>query len=314
MNTRICVAVLVGLMLAGQLWVDDSAHAQGDGGRKKGKGGQVVLILTLPDFQDPPNVDVNPCKNDEFPSHVSEATGLVKNDQEKVSLEVDGDVVKVVPDSVPGSSIGFSFFTDEEFEVEYTQWLIACAKKGTDRPYEDGSEKRYWVRKPTQGSVVPGLLAQVAAAVTAPDIIWPNRDPEHGWIYVNVANDLRIAPKPLVRFEVTISNITGSVSGWAQGTPSLVTFESGEPGRGRTECTYEAAIEPYDPDKPGLCHYRYKKSSAIAPGPQHAFVPRTTLSWEITSSAPLAVADGTTWTEEPLQVAEIQAIEVLVQD
>ncbi|MGB3734925.1 MAG: hypothetical protein WA964_08220, partial [Ilumatobacter sp.] len=164
----------------------------------------------------------------------------------------------------------------------------------------------YWVRRPTPGSIVPGLLETLAGKLVAPKPTYTPFDDEFGWIYVQVTTDFRVAPTAEVYEELTITNVVDTATGWVRATPSRLTFRPGEPGGSLVECTYEQSQAPYSPGVPGACSYAYQQSSAI--GVNDVFVNRTTLYWEITSSSPLVIEDNQSWREDAIAVAEIQAV------
>jgi hypothetical protein len=283
------------------------------------KDGGATTIGSLDGFENPPNADkngsgyVNPCLGREgFEAHVSKPTGLVKSDVDKISVAFDGNVIKFESTSAPGGSVGISIAIDPTFEVEYVEWRTACAPAEDSllSAYEDGTERRYWIKRPTQGSVVPDLVAQVTANLAAPDVFWPNVDPEFGWVYVTIDNDVRIAPMANVRREARVGNLVGSVSAWVEASPSQIVFEPGEPGSPGMSCSYESATAPYAIEFASSCFYRYANSSSIGTVVADAFVTRTTVSWEIASSGPLTYSDPESWREETIQVAAVQAIEI----
>ncbi len=264
-----------------------------------------------------PNADrngrgyVNPCLgHDGHEAHVSRRTGLVMNDVDKVSAQVNGDVIKFESNSTPGGSIGFSASIDDTFQVEYVEWVTACAPTEDSAPgqFEDGNSDRYWIRRPTQGSLVPDLIAEVVADLPAPDILWPTKDPEFGWIYVNVSSDIRVDPVADVRKQRSVSNLVGSATAWVQATPSQVNFAPGEPGKAEIACTYASATAVYNPQRATGCFYKYQNSSAISTAADSAFLARTSLSWAITSSGPLTYNNPLSWRQELIQVAEVQAL------
>ena len=236
----------------------------------------------------------------------------MKNAVDKVTTQIDGNVVKVETSSTPGSSMGYALVIDPTFQVEYVEWHTACAPAVNSPSFEfqSGTEQRYWIKRPTQASIVPGLVAEVAANLEAPDIFWPNVDPEFGWVYVTVENDIRIDPVSNVRRTASVSNLVGSVSAWVEASPSKIVFDPGEPGSPGTACTYAAATALYAIEFASSCFYRYANSSSIATVVDNAFVTRTTMSWNIAASGPFTYADPESWREETIQVAAVQAIEI----
>ena len=283
------------------------------------KDGSAATSTALNGFNNPPGADkngsgyVNPCLGYEgFEAHVSRRTSLVKNDVDDLALESGGDVLRFELTLAPGTSHGYSVDFDTSYQVEYVQWVTACAP-AVDSPtseFLDDTERRYWIKRPTQASIVPGLVANVVADLEAPDIFWPNIDPEFGWVYVTVDNDVRIAPVSNVRKTASVSNLVGSVSAWVEATPSQIVFEPGEPGSPGTACTYEAATAAYAIEFASSCSYRYANSSSIGTVVENAFVTRTTMSWTIAASGPFTSADPESWREETIQVAAVQAIEI----
>jgi len=281
----------------------------------QGKIGTEILA----DFQDPPGANknaasyVNPClDHDGYEAHVSRSTGISKNTTEDIGYELSGETKTLQSSVTPGNVLGFSFVTDPTFEVEYVQWLTACAtdEAADASGFEAGTIQLYWIRRPTQEGIISSLFAGVIERLKAPDISWPNKDPEFGWVYVTVDNDIRISPVEAVREQVTVSNLLGSVTAWVQATPSRIEFVSGEPGSTGTRCSYESATAPFRIDASSYCTYRYENSSSIGTEVPNAFVTRTTLFWEITSSGPLTYNDPESWRSEPIQVAAVQAIEI----
>lgn len=274
--------------------------------------GGFELAVQLPGWANPPGhaPSVNPCAdNVDFPRHVSERTQLVKNDLEQVTSELpDGTILESEQTRGPGvpGSTGFWAIEDQDFEVEYVQWEIACATDDELETRDADTVRRYWVRVPTPASIVPDILRNIGGKLGAPDITYTPWDDEFGWIYVTVPTDFRVAPILEVYEELTISNVAGTATGWVRATPSRVVYQPGEPEGYPVECTYEQALLPYYPDVPGECSYTYQSSSAIAVN--DVFVTRTTLYWEITSSSPLIIEDNQAWREDSVAVAEIQAV------
>lgn len=279
--------------------------------------GQAGTADATPGFQNPSNADkgargyVNPCLGHEgFEAHVSRRTDLVKNAVENVSVVLDGNVLKFMTTSAPGTSLGYSAAFDPTFEVVYVEWVTACAPDvdSLSGAFEPGTEQRYWVKRPTQGAILPGLVAEVTRNLEAPDIFWPNADPEFDWVYVTVDNDLRIAPVANVRSQRTVSNLVGSVTVWVEATPSHIVFDPGEPDSRGTECSYEQATSAYAIEFASSCFYRYANSSSIAKVVKDAFVTRTSMYWDLSASGPLTTSDPESWREETIQVASVQAL------
>jgi len=273
----------------------------------------------LEDFRDPPGANknaasyVNPCLGHEgYEAHVSKSTGISKNSTKDIGYELSGETKTLQTSVSPGDVLGFSFVTDPTFEVEYVQWLTACATDEAADPsgFEAGTIQLYWIRRPTQEGIISSLFAGVIEQLKAPEISWPNKDPEFGWVYVTVENDIRISPVEAVREQVTVSNLLGSVTAWVQATPSRIEFVSGEPGSTGAECSYESATAPFTINAASYCFYRYENSSSIGTEVPNAFLTRTTLFWEITSSGPLTYNQPESWRQEAIQVAAVQAIEI----
>jgi len=270
-------------------------------------------------FADPPNADKsagdyrNPCRNEGFDYHVSQPTGLVRNDSNGTGFSVDGEAVETVATaSTPGTSIGFSLGVDDTFVIQSIEWATACApdQSAGVSQYEPGTTQRWWVTVPTPDAVFPDLLAEVSSRLAAPEVFWPNVDREFGWVYVQVDNDIRIDAVDDVRVSRSVSNLAGSVSVWIQAEPSGITFESGDPDGGIARCSYDQATAPYRLDRATHCSYSYEYSSAGA-GFHDAFTTRTTVDWDITASHPLTVDNPTSWRQESVQVAEVQAVEIV---
>lgn len=276
-------------------------------GATKGQGedqGTVIAYVELDGYANPPGHQPGHCTQDEFEGyrdHVSEATGIVRNDQEVSGYELPTGSVIVGYTGLPQR-----FDIEESFNVEYIRWRTGCAND--DDPFDIIDETLSWVRVPTQSSVVPGLLAELRGQLDAPTVTWPDRDRTFDWLYVNTPMDFRISPIESIRIEVTITNVAGSVNGWVQADPGTVVFDSGEPGADATACSYDDAISPYSIDAPGACSHRFSNSSAIMA--TATFPTTVSVLWDVTSSAPLAVNDSVSSFSEDIAVAEIQAIGV----
>ncbi len=276
--------------------------------------GLVATSADTPDFGNPANADksargyVNPCRDEEFPYHVSKRTGLVKNSGGDTAISFDGDETFTIRGTgVTGS--GFSAQVEDGFVTTQVEWVTACAPDESSvlGEYQPGTTRRFWITVPTPDTLFPGVLAEVAERLEAPQVTWAFRDVDFGWIYVRVDNDFRIEPIETVRAAASASNRVGSAAVWIEATPSIITFESGEPDGGFTQCTYEQATMPVNRDRATGCFYTYEWSSA-GQGPNDAFDTRTTIEWDVTASHPLTVNDPFSWTTESLQVAEIQAV------
>jgi len=288
-------------------------------GADKDKEGEASTANELDGHENPPGADknapsyVNPCLGHEgYEVHISKPTGITKNDVEELAVEIGGETTTVKSSSTPGDVLGFSLVLAPNFQVEYVQWLTACGldEDAVGPTYEPGSQRRYWIRRPTQESILPFIAAQVGENLKAPDITWPNKDPEFGWVYVTVENDIRISPVEEVYEVQTVGNLAGSVTVWVRATPNKIVFRSGEPGSSDIECSYEQATAPFNIDFPSSCFYKYENSSSIGTEVRDAFLTRTTLLWEITASGPLTANDPESWREQPIQVAAVQAIEI----
>jgi len=233
------------------------------------------------------------------------------SDTERVAIAVGDDAITVEVTGTPEADFGISFVADDSFEVEYVEWITACApeRDSASSAFESGTLNRFWIRRPTQAVLLPGLLAEVVASLPAPEILWPSADPEFGWIYVNTDSDVRINPVGIVRPPpVSVSNLVGSATAWVQATPTEVRFDPGEPNKSEIPCTYEAATAPYVPSRATGCMYKYTNSSAISTDADSAFVARTSVLWEITASGPLTSSNPLSWRQELVQVAEVQAL------
>lgn len=266
--------------------------------------GEVVTYVELAGFANPPGHQDGHCTQDEFEGyrdHVSEPTGLVRDDQEVSGYELPTGTVVVNYAGLPQR-----FDIEERFDVEFIRWRTGCAND--DDPFDIVDETLSWVRVPSQTSVVPDLLAELRGRLDAPTVTWPDRDREFGWLYVNAPMDFRITPIDTVRIDVTITNVAGSVTSWVRAEPGSVVFDSGEPDAQATICSYEHAIAPYSIEAPGVCAHRYSNSSAIMPAA--TFATTVSVLWDVTSSAPLAVNDGVSSFSENIAVAEVQALEV----
>jgi len=284
---------------------------------KEGSQGEIATSTLGEGFENPPNADkngpsyVNPCLgHEDYESHVSRSTGLVMNDIETVGVEFGDDTITVESSGFPAAGTDFSLTADSSFEVEFVQWMTACAPEADSAlsAFEPGTTTRYWIRRPTQEALVPGLLVEVGEALPAPEISWPSADPEFGWIYVNTESDVRIGPVGTVYRERTRSNLVGSATAWVEATPSEVRFDPGEPNKSEIPCTYESAIAQYIPSQATGCKYKYTNSSAISTDADSAFVARTSVLWEISASGPFTSANPLSWREDLVQVAEVQAI------
>jgi len=280
--------------------------------------GEVLASVTVPGYDNPPNADKaeggykNPCLGEvDFESHVSRSTGFVMDTVESVAFEVNGEAITSEVSSNP-TGLGFHASFDPSFEVEFVQWITACAPstESVQLAFQPGSVRRYWIRRPTPGAIVPGLYAELVAGLEAPTAVWPHADPEFDWVYVTVDNDLRIEPVEPDDIDITIGNLVGSVYVQLTATPSHITFNPGEPGSPGVPCTYEQATAPSSMDFSSSCVYTYANSSSIGTEVANHFVTTTTMYWDVTANVPLTYSDPESWRRETIQVAAVQSLEI----
>lgn len=177
----------------------------------------------------------------------------------------------------------------------------------TTQDYDPATWGVYWVPLVSQQTVVPALFARLWDYVEPPVVSWPSMDREFGWLYVRAPMDFRIEPVAAVSLTATVTNITGTVTGWVSATPVSVTLEPGEPGATPVTCPIEGAIAAYSPALPGACSYTYANSSAIAPGA--VFDVHASVLWRIETSDPTFGVDSVrTWSSSQVPVAEVQAV------
>lgn len=239
----------------------------------------------------------------------SEPAGLVMNDVDRVTITEDGDPlafdVRARENGLIDGEWAIETSIDHEFVVEYVQWRTGCRRPS------DGARTgvdRYWVRVPTNASVVAAALLEIFERLEAPYVQWPDRDREFGWVYVNVDNDLRIAPIAPISETRTESNVAGAVTVTVAAAPSAVAFESGEPGAGGVVCSYAAVTAPVFRDAASACYFRYSHSSSGEP--DSVFRATATLSWAVTATGGITVLDPLSSATESLAVAEVQSIVV----
>lgn len=205
-----------------------------------------------------------------------------------------------------------TFTDDSTWAAEvptHVYWLVGCRDPLTREslvPGPLGTTGGVWVPLVSQETVVPVLYAHLEEYLGAPLLSWPGEDREFGWLYVNTAQDFRIEAPATITLTASVANVTGSVSASVTATPTVVSFEPGEPGGSMVVCSVEAATAGYSVSVPG-CHYRYQHSSAISP--TNAFGTRTVLRWEITTTSTVFGDHALpTISYDTVEVAEVQAV------
>ena len=141
---------------------------------------------------------------------------------------------------------------------------------------------------------IPGARQYLSRRLLKPELILEPFDDETDSTFVQTAVDFRTNPAaldPIVFTADTGGPDTALVNGqptqirrWMTVTavPRLVVFESGDPlaDETRAECTPEQAVEPYVPETPGACSYRYLNSSSVETS--NAFDAVLSVEWDVT--------------------------------
>ena len=167
---------------------------------------------------------------------------------------------------------------------------------------------RFWVGVPRDIDLVEPALQAATELVPAPNVSWPTKDPDFGWVYVNTDTEWRIDNLVPVSATAEASNRIASASATVTATPVLTTLLPGEPGAGIGRCTPDQAAGAFYLDIISQCSYTYKNSSAISP--TDAFEATIEVSWMVETDVADAdpIDDLTTSWSEQLQVGEVQAL------
>lgn len=256
------------------------------------------------------SVNGDPCGNEPYTEFQSWATGRVKNDVIDVEYQF-------TPSQGVAAEGSFDYASFSPFEVvdlstisvetvTHQQWTVRCVDPSGE--HFSGPSHTFWVPMVSQEIVVPSLLAELQTLVTGPDVFFPVAQPGTGWLTVKAPMEIRVQPAEPVRLEVAVENVTGRAEAWAQATPVRVVFEPGERGGMPVTCSYAAATMGWDAERPSGCLYEYVNSSAISPTAR--FLTRTSVVWEVTTSAPGLAGEWVSYTDTEVGVAEVQAVVV----
>ena len=171
-----------------------------------------------------------------------------------------------------------------------------------------GATDRFWVGVPRDIDLVEPALQAATELVPAPNVSWPTKDPDFGWVYVNTDTEWRIDNLAPVSATAEASNRIASASATVTATPVLTTLLPGEPGAGIGRCTPDQAAGAFYLDIISQCSYTYKNSSAISP--TDAFEATIEVSWMVETDVADAdpIDDLTTSWSEQLQGGEVQAL------
>lgn len=163
----------------------------------------------------------------------------------------------------------------------------------------------FWVASPDPAVLVEPLFERLVEYLDPPEVTWPNRSPEHDWLFVKVPMDFRVNNLEPITVTASVTNILGTGTASVTATPSIVEFVSGEGGG--VSCSADDARLPYVARSPGSCAYTYVNSSSIVGG---TFDTTVTMQWDITSAPADSSLPATlnTVTAEALAVSEVQAV------
>ena len=279
-------------------------------GRVAGSGAKIAVEVSLGGFGTPPAVYTDPCA-DQDP--YTEFKSIRDDRRYKTATAELLDTVLAIRGTTQWAVFEndqVTFVDEQTWSTPVTThvwWITACFDPLTSQYQPPGGPgSAFWVPVVSQESVVPALYAHLEDYVVAPLLSWPGEDREFGWLYVNTAQDFRIDAPATITLTASVANVTGSVSASVTATPTVVSFEPGEPDGSMVVCSVEAATAGYSVSSPG-CHYRYQHSSAISP--TNAFGTRTVLRWEITTTSTVFGDHALpTISYDTVEVAEVQAV------
>jgi hypothetical protein len=205
----------------------------------------------------------------------------------------------------------------DEFDISlsvsiptHRQWRTWCEGLQGDPPVmveAPGSERFPWIELVSTDTLVPQIVEHLEEVLTEPALYWPGIDREHGWLYVQLPMDFRVAAQQPVTLHASVSNLAGSASAWVTATPVSVLFEPGEPNGQPIACTYPAATAGYHENRPNACAVTWHHSSSLSNTTYFPY--RITTVWNITSNATtLTTGNSPRSTTGNIQIAEIQAI------
>ncbi len=189
--------------------------------------------------------------------------------------------------------------------LEVKWWTRCLDAEGSEVA---GATDRFWVGVPRDVDLVDEAFDAAMELVPAPNVSWPTKDPEFGWVYVNTSTEWRVDNLEPVSATARASNRIATAEATVTATPEWVTLLPGEPGAGIGRCTPEQAAAPFYVKIISQCSYKYKNSSAISP--TSAFEAAIEVSWKVeTDVVDVEPFDDlvTSWSEQ-LQVGEVQAL------
>jgi hypothetical protein len=172
-----------------------------------------------------------------------------------------------------------------------------------------------WVEVPNRGpqDLVPLALRELKErAAPRPTPILQPLDQQFGWAYVHVPLDVRVSTATWAPVSVTAS--AGPVWATVTATPATLSFDPGDTHADAPPATVCAGTDPvvgYEAARPGACSYTYQHASSTAADGYH-FVTTTaitwTVSWTSSTGAGGSLPGFASQTQQPLAVAEIQAL------
>ncbi len=229
--------------------------------------------------------------------------------------KIGGDLIKEEGQSAGGLGpevVTFNVQTqDGKFALDgegWSVWRVFCG---------DAKEASIVAVPDSPLGLVPGALDFIEDYVPEPDLTLQPFDKQNDWTYVQSAIDFRTPAATLQ--PVVITADTGGpfeVRRWITitATPTTVRYDSGDTtvDPSYTECPAENADDPYVPETPGTCSFRYRNGSSIAENGK--FEAELSIIWEVEFVA----SDGSsgsldmdpTVQQEDVAVAEVKAVTV----
>ena len=246
---------------------------------------------------------------DDSRTYVDRCAGFARQD-DPVTETVDESQEALVFDSRRVSNV----VTEGSFDgnimrregITYVRWWTRCLD-GAGNPAPRSTDL-FWVGEPRDDELVLPAYEAAMELVPAPNVSWPTKDPEFGWVYVNTSTEWRVDNLEPVSATARASNRIATAEATVTATPEWVTLLPGEPGAGIGRCTPEQAAAPFYLKIISQCSYKYKNSSAISP--TSAFEAAIEVSWKVeTDVVDVEPFDDlvTSWSEQ-LQVGEVQAL------
>ena len=168
------------------------------------------------------------------------------------------------------------------------------------------------VAEATPADLLPALLNDLRSRVLPrPTPVFEALDPEFGWAYVRTPLDFRAGGNSWR--EVSVSASAGPVWATVTATPSVLTFDPGDPaGEGSVSCAGMAATAPYVPETPGECSYTFTNASSTSDHDGYHFLTTMSIEWTITWTSSGGGAGSfdpyTTSATAELAVAEVKGL------